>query len=332
MAVAAAAPRKRPAPEGPCSAACGGGGTKRPRYKFGSIYDYEKLGALGEGTYGVVVEARDRRTGEAVAIKWVRGPDGGAPDLRAVVREAGCHAACRGHPSVVEIRDVVADEASGDLFLVMELVGPSLRTRLTRPFSEPETRGLMRQLLRGAEKIHATGTIHRDIKPENVLVGPGGALKICDFGMATPVRPPYTEKRVGSLWYNSPEQLMGSRCYGTAVDVWALGCVMFELLTGETLFEEVDTEDDMLVAVLDLWHDMKEAGLGAFKGLPELSQAGGEVLCGLLCFEEDDRLTAAAALQHRWFAEDAEAESPAAAGDEHHAFVVSSTEPQSSSS
>ncbi|GJM91689.1 hypothetical protein PR202_ga08091 [Eleusine coracana subsp. coracana] len=298
----AAATRKRRAPD----SLAGSGNKKRRRYKFGSIYEYEKLEALGEGTYGVVVKARHLPSGDTVAVKWIR-----SPDLRAVVREAGCLAACRGNPSVVQIRDVASDEATGDLFLVTELVpGPCLLDRLTRRFSERETRSLMRQLLCGVAGIHAAGAVHRDVKPENVLVGPGGALKICDFGMATPIRPPYTEERVGSLWYRSPEQLMGSWCYGPGVDVWAVGCVMVELLTGEPLFAHVDTEDDMLMDVLHLRHEIDSEGLKAFKCLPEVSPDAGDLQCGLLCFQEDERLTAAEALRHKWFVQDQETRDP----------------------
>ena len=147
----AAVIRKRPEPDGlSCPAAAAGGRKKkRPRFEFGSIYNYEKLEVLGEGTYGVVVKARDQRTGETVAVKWIHGGEGdgedGAARLRAaVLREAGCLDACRGHPSIVELRGVAADEATGDLFLVMEFVGPSLQRRLTGPFSEAEARACIR--------------------------------------------------------------------------------------------------------------------------------------------------------------------------------------------
>nr|CAB3452992.1 unnamed protein product [Digitaria exilis] len=307
-AAVAVAPRKRAAPDGPCPAAAGGSIKKRPKYNFGSIYDYQKLEVLGKGSYGVVLRARHRRTGEEVAVKWVRATRGGDGDgLSAAFREAGCLAACRGAPSVLQIRDVVTDVATGDLFLVTELVkGQTLRDRinLLGRFPEPRAREAMRQLLDGAASVHATGTLHRDIKPENVLVGPGGALKICDFGMATPARPPYPEDpcSVGTLWYLSPEQLMGSRWYGTAVDVWALGCVMFELLAGEPLFVDIETEDDMLMEVLDLRYKIESHGVAAFKGLPpDLSEAGRDL---------DKRLTAAEALKHRWFTEETEVPSP----------------------
>ncbi|XP_034577056.1 putative cyclin-dependent kinase F-2 [Setaria viridis] len=303
--MAAATRRKRPAPTGTCSSCPAAAGKKRPRYQFGSIYNYEKLEVLGEGTYGVVVKARDQRTGETVAIKWIRPDDdgAGATDLRAVFREAGCLEACRGHPSIVQMKEVAADEVTGHVFIVMEFVGPSLESRLTRPFSEAETRAIMRQLLRGAEKLHGEGTVHRDIKPDNILVGPGGTLKICDLGMAAPARPagePYPEETVAALWYRAPELLRGARTYGAAVDMWALGCVMSELLTGAPLFEDAKTEDDVLHRAHDLEDAMEFTDL-AFGDLPELSEAGREVLRGLLSFAPEKRLTAAEALSHRWF-------------------------------
>ncbi|PUZ69370.1 hypothetical protein GQ55_2G102800 [Panicum hallii var. hallii] len=317
--MAAAATRKRPAPDGTHAATAAGGESKLARITLGSIYDYEKLEVLGEGSFGVVVKARHRATGEAVAVKRAR-----ASDLRAVLREAGCLAACRGHPSVVGIRDVVEDAATGDVFLVMEFVGASLR-RLQRAEARPRlpeagTRALMRQLLRGAERMHRARIIHRDIKPDNILVGPGGAVKICDLGLATPARPEgaaYPERRVGTLLYRSPEQLAGHRDYGPGVDIWALGCVMAELLTGQFMFDE-DTEEKMMDKVMDLRRALAERGLQAFdewptfQGLPELSPGAREVLAGLLAVQPSDRLTATAALQHPWFAEGEEEERPAA--------------------
>ncbi|KAF8690770.1 hypothetical protein HU200_041156 [Digitaria exilis] len=327
-AAAAAATRKRPAPGGTDGATAG---SKQARITLGSIDDYETMEVLGEGSFGVVVKARHRVTGEAVAVKRASKAFG----LRAVLREAGCLAACRGHPSVVALRDVVEDASTGDVFLVMEFVaGATLRRLLQQQkrslsssparFTEAEVRSVMRQLLRGAERMHAAGIIHRDIKPENILVSGAGevAVKICDLGLATPARSPaaeYPERRVGTLRYRSPEQLAGRRDYGAGVDMWALGCVMAELLTGgEILFAGADTEDAVLAMAMDLGHALEEKGLKAFdewptfQGLPEISPGAREVLAGLLAVEPRDRLTATAALKHRWFAED-EDECPAAA-------------------
>jgi cell division cycle 2-like protein len=297
MAAAAAAVAQKP-PALDDGAACS---AAEALFQFGNIDDYEMIEEIGEGAFGVVAKARDRRTGETVAVKWIA--DGECePTLRAVFREAGCLAACRGHPSIVELRGVATDESEEDLFLVMEFVGPSLLRRLARPFTEAEARACMRQLLGAAERVHGAGMIHRDIKPANILVGAGGALKLCDFGCATAARPPgtpYPERCAGTTLYNALEQLMGFRCYGPAVDMWALGCVMAELLIGMPLFVE-GTEEEMLMRM--------PVDVEAFEGM--LSPAGREILAGLLSYNPCERITAADALKHRWFAEEDAAELP----------------------
>uniref|UniRef100_A0A0E0B810 Protein kinase domain-containing protein n=1 Tax=Oryza glumipatula TaxID=40148 RepID=A0A0E0B810_9ORYZ len=235
-----------------------------------NIYNYDSLGTLGAGACSVVRKARDRRTGDTLL-------------------------------------DVAADPwNSGDVYLVMEFVGSrTLRDLIVgRPFSEAETRALMRQLLAGAAAIHAAGLIHRDVKPANILVGPGCVLKYCDFGDATLVMPPYDEFLVGTLRFTSPEEVAGDgdRFYGQGVDMWALGCVMAELLTGRFVFTSSETWEDHVLNLLDLREcDIGSEDSPAFGGLPGLSPAGREVLAGLLAFDHRERMTAEAALEHRWF-------------------------------
>jgi cell division cycle 2-like len=297
MAALTTATRKRSAADGGACSVAGGKKTKLAMVTFGSIYNYEKQEVLGEeGTYGVV--------------KWIRGEGEGegAPDVRGVLREAGCLAACGGHPNIVEIMEVAADAATGSVFLVVEFVGASLQQTREEDFSEAEVRGYMRQLFSGAERMHAAGLVNRDLKPDNILFGAEGELKICDFGMARPGRPDgkaYSDWWAGTPCYRSPEQVVGNPHYGPDVDMWALGCVMAEILF------DADTEEGILVVMaMDMLHEFTETGLqafGTFKAfwnLPEMSPAGHEVLAGLLNFDAGERLTAAAALKHRWFAED----------------------------
>ncbi|CAO2184301.1 unnamed protein product [Urochloa humidicola] len=310
--------QKRPAPDDACLEDAGK--MKRARYELEDINDYEMLEEIGEGASGVVAKARDRRTGETVAVKWIRSHEANDDALR----EAGCLAAGLGHPGIVQIKSVATDEDTGDLYIVTDHVaGGSLRGRLaTRgAFSEDEARGAMRQLLGAAEKLHATGMIHRDINPDNIFVGAAadGDLKLCGFGCATPASRvgricDNKEKPVGTLQYSALEQLIRLSPQGPEADVWALGCVMAELLAGEPLFTAT-TEDDMITEVVDLRDDFVSMGVEAFDGtaLDHLSLPGRELLIGLLAYDSEDRLTAAAALKHRWFTEeDVEATPPAA--------------------
>uniref|UniRef100_A0A0E0EWJ1 [RNA-polymerase]-subunit kinase n=1 Tax=Oryza meridionalis TaxID=40149 RepID=A0A0E0EWJ1_9ORYZ len=266
-----------------------------------NIYNYDSLRTLGTGTCSVVRMARDSRTGDTVVIKCFH-PLGDLDEHDAVAfaREHDCLAACRGNPSVVQLLDVAADSwNSGDMYLVMEFVGTrTLRDLIVgRPFSKAETRALMR-------------LIHRDVKPVNIHVGPGCVLKYCDFGDATPVMPPYEEFLVGTLRFTSPEEVAGDRFYGLGVDMWALGCVMAELLTGRFVFTSSETSEDHVLDVLDLREcDVGSEDSPAFGGLPGLSPTGREVLAGLLAFDHRERMTAEAALEHRWFT--AAADSPA---------------------
>uniref|UniRef100_J3M516 [RNA-polymerase]-subunit kinase n=1 Tax=Oryza brachyantha TaxID=4533 RepID=J3M516_ORYBR len=140
----------------------------------------------------------------------------------------------------------------------------------------------------------------------NILVGFFGSLKICDFGSATFMKPagkPYDKCLVGTLPYTSPEQLAGNRCYGPAVDMWALGCIMGELLTGPPLFGGDMTVAELLADLsANLGDLLKELKVEV---LPELSAAAHEFLSGLLAFDPEKRMTAAEALEHRWFTEEA---------------------------
>ncbi|XBI40466.1 hypothetical protein VPH35_125053 [Triticum aestivum] len=298
----------------------------RKRRRIGSTEDYELTRVLGAGGFGVVVKARHRATGEDVALKFlVRSPDGGGDGQRKrhrahslhrdLLREACYLAACRGHPSVVGLHGIARDPRTGQCSLVLEHVGPSLAHVLRarrRPFTEEETRRVMRQLLSGAGRMHERGIVHRDIKPGNVLVGGEGAVKICDLGLAVSMASaPPPRSRAGTRWYMAPEMLLGRPDYDELVDAWSLGCVMAELLTGEPLFPGKNAVDQLhrISGVL--------GGAGQYRlreMFPEerLSRDGFEVLEGLLTCDPGERLPAATALQCPWFTRTADVPASAA--------------------
>jgi cell division cycle 2-like protein len=228
-----------------------------------STRSYKQICEIGNGSFGDVIKARHRKTGQTVAIKKFRRRDGKkSPGVRRVLREACFLAACGGHPNLVGLHTVARDPGTKEYSVVMEYVGPSLRHALKEhlrvhgaPFPEADVRRVMTQLLTGAEAMHSRRIIHRDIKTGNVLVNEdGSAVKICDYGlavcMAAKSGPPYP--RAGTVAYMAPEVLMYRSDYDERVDLWSIGCVMAELLSGEVLFKVGDDGAQQIDKIFDL--------------------------------------------------------------------------------
>jgi serine/threonine protein kinase len=140
----------------------------------------------------------------------------------------------------------VRDEHSAHVFVVLELCATTLAQVIKTACREhgreqamaadgagigrSKTLAIARDIAAGLQLCHELGIMHRDLKPDNVLLSDEGSAKLCDFGMASrvPSERPLTPQMI-TLWYRAPEVLLGSKRYGTAVDVWALGCIVFEM-------------------------------------------------------------------------------------------------------
>ena len=217
---------------------------------------YEVLGVLGKGGMGIVLEARHENGGDAVAVKLARiqGPGGGtaptsaADEVKARMRREILAMSMLHHENIVQVLDA-GDAEDGVPFVVMELVrGRELRDHLReRTFFPPrEALAIFLQVVAAAGAAHRAGIVHRDLKPENVLVAESeGRLvaKLMDFGLARIVEiDPAHEDKVfktqatnvvsGSPQYLSPEQVLGDSV-DARTDLYALGVMLFELLTGE---------------------------------------------------------------------------------------------------
>ena len=189
---------------------------------------------LGHGTTGVVYLAHQEELDRRVALKVVGRPLADDAAFRERFRREARAAAGLDHPNVVQVLETGEDD--GHLWLAMRLVdGPDLSVLLRRTGRlDPEQAVLVvEQVAAALDAAHAAGLVHRDVKPGNVLIedGPGRDLhvELADFGLA---RAPGPEAAAGTPGYAAPEQLAGDEA-GPAADVFALGCVLFELLTGE---------------------------------------------------------------------------------------------------
>ncbi|KAF4039228.1 Protein kinase domain [Phytophthora infestans] len=213
--------------------------------------NYESLGTIGEGTYGVVLKCRHKATGQIVAIKKFKESDDDEQVKKTALREIKILKQLK-HENIVSLLEVF--RMKGKLYLVFEFVEKTILEEIERHPDglDPSTlKNLMWQLVRAITFCHQHNIIHRDIKPENLLVSRNGVLKLCDFGFARPLATAgakYTEY-VSTRWYRAPELLVGDVSYGKAVDVWSIGCMFAEIATGLPLFPG-DSDIDQLYHII----------------------------------------------------------------------------------
>ncbi|XP_071881901.1 cyclin-dependent kinase 3 isoform X2 [Anas platyrhynchos] len=195
---------------------------------------FQKVEKIGEGTYGVVYKARNKRTGQLVALKKIRldSETEGVPST--AIREISLLKELK-HPNIVRLLDVVHSQKK--LYLVFEYLNQDLKKYIdssqTGEFPLSLVKNYLFQLLQGVSFCHSHRVIHRDLKPQNLLINEAGAIKLADFGLArafgVPLRT-YTHEVV-TLWYRAPEILLGCKYYSTAVDIWSIGCIFAEMVS-----------------------------------------------------------------------------------------------------
>jgi serine/threonine-protein kinase len=237
---------------------------------------YQIVSPLGAGGMGEVYRARDTKLGRDVALKILPDAVANDPDrLMRFEREAKTLAALN-HPHVAQVYGIeegpLSDSADGrrsSRAIVMELVdGEDLATRLARgPIPVDEAIGIAAQIADGLQAAHERGIIHRDLKPANVKVRPDATVKVLDFGLAKglPAAAPGTADVVDSPTITSPALTMSGVILGTAAymspeqakgkavdkraDVWAFGCVLYEMLTGKRAFDGEDVSDTLALVL-----------------------------------------------------------------------------------
>jgi cyclin-dependent kinase len=286
---------------------------------------YQKMEKIGEGTYGVVYKAKDRVTGEIIALKKIRleAEDEGIPST--AIREISLLKELQ-HPNIVRLYDVVHTERK--LTLVFEFLDQDLKKYLDicdSGLDLPILKSFLYQLLTGVAYCHHHRVLHRDLKPPNLLINREGQLKLADFGLARafgiPVRS-YTHEVV-TLWYRAPDVLMGSRKYSTPVDIWSVGCIFAEMANGRPLVAGT-SEADQLDRIFRLLGTPKLADYPGIVDLPEyspdlppyppprnglaslvptLDAEGIDLLSLMLQYDPARRITAQAALEHPFFYE-----------------------------
>ena len=217
-----------------------------------SANGFEKLGQVGEGTYGNVFKARDRVTKEVFAMKKIKMdrekegfPITALREIKLLKQMA--------HPNIIQLKEIITSKSSddrnpGNVYLLFEYMEHDLEglLNMTRPrieYTIAHLKSYMKQMLQAIEYLHSKKIVHRDIKCANLLVDNQGHVKLGDFGLARNISgnvgDTYTN-RVITLWYRPPELLLGANQYAYEVDMWSVGCIIGEILARQPMFPEGD--------------------------------------------------------------------------------------------
>ncbi|XP_063519393.1 mitogen-activated protein kinase 12 isoform X1 [Pongo pygmaeus] len=307
---------------------------------------YRDLQPVGSGAYGAVCSAVDSRTGAKVAIKKLYRPFQSDLFAKRAYRELRLLKHMR-HENVIGLLDVFTpDETLDDFtdlkvpcsgpwhqvcgrYLVMPFMGTDLGKLMKHEkLGEDRIQFLVYQMLKGLRYIHAAGIIHRDLKPGNLAVNEDCELKILDFGLARQADSEMTGYVV-TRWYRAPEVILNWMRYtqteltraSISVDIWSVGCIMAEMITGKTLFKGSDHLDQLkeIMKVTGtppaefVQRLQSDEAKNYMKGLPELekkdfasiltnaSPLAVNLLEKMLVLDAEQRVTAAEALAHPYF-------------------------------
>ncbi|KAF7530470.1 hypothetical protein G7054_g9558 [Neopestalotiopsis clavispora] len=280
---------------------------------------------VGSGTYGKVFKGKHVYTNRLVALKKIRmeGEKDGFPVT--AVREIKLLQSLR-HENIVALQEVMIEKDA--CYMVFEYLSHDLTGLLNHPtfiLDAAQKKHLAKQLFEGLDYLHARGVLHRDIKAANILVSSDGILKLADFGLARFYtkhhRNDYTN-RVITIWYRSPELLLGETQYTAAVDVWSAACVMVEIFTRHAIFPGDGTEINQLDKIYAImgtpnksdWPDLtkmewfellrpgyRKPSVFAEKYKEKVPAAAFELLASMFHYDPAKRPSAAEVLAHPYF-------------------------------
>ncbi|KKF93985.1 Mitogen-activated protein kinase hog1 [Ceratocystis platani] len=281
---------------------------------FGTMFDitsrYTQVQPVGMGAFGLVCSARDQLLNQSVAIKKIVKPFKTDVLAKRTYRELKLLMNLR-HENVISLSDIFVSP-NEDIYFVTELLGTDLHRLLTtRPLEPHFIVYFTYQILRALKFVHSAGIIHRDLKPSNILINENCDLKICDFGLAR-IQDPLMTGYVATRYYRAPEIMLSWQKYDVAVDIWSVGCILAEMITGSPLFPGKDHVNQFSI-ITELIGNPPEYIIGgitsenslpahepvSFKTkFPTATPEAIDLLERFLVFDPRRRLTAADALRH----------------------------------
>lgn len=214
------------------------------------IRRYEIQKRLGKGAYGIVWRAVDRRKNHVVALKKIFDAFQNATDAQRTFREIVFLQEFGNHDNIIKLLNVIRADNDKDIYLVFEYMDTDLyAANKGGILQDIHKKYITYQIFKGIKYLHSGNVIHRDLKPSNILLNEHCFVKICDFGLARSLTlveaddatNPQMTDYVATRWYRAPEILLGSFKYTTGIDMWSIGCIIGELLSGKPLFAGTST-------------------------------------------------------------------------------------------
>ncbi|KDO34576.1 CMGC/MAPK/ERK7 protein kinase [Saprolegnia parasitica CBS 223.65] len=290
---------------------------------------YDLLQKLGKGAYGIVWKATDKATRQPVALKKCFDAFRNATDAQRTFREIMYLQELNGHPNIIRLLNVVKADNDRDIYLVFDFMETDLHAVIrANILEEIHKKYVTYQLIKALKFMHSADLLHRDIKPSNLLLNADCHTKLCDFGLCRSVSEiggpnPVLTDYVATRWYRAPEILLGSTRYTKAVDMWAVGCIVAEMVTGRPTFPGTSTMNQ-LERILEVTGAPSTTDIENIKSpfaatmleslpppktqtleelLPKASPEAIDLVRKCLYFDPDKRITADEAIKHPFVAQ-----------------------------
>ncbi|GKT33286.1 Extracellular signal-regulated kinase 2, partial [Aduncisulcus paluster] len=235
---------------------------------------YDIHSKVGKGAYGIVFKAKDRKTGKTVAVKKVYDAFLNITDAQRTFREIMILQQLK-HDNIIPLIDIMKADNDRDFYIVFPFVSTDLHAVVrTNILENIHKKYILYQLLLALAYIHSGELLHRDLKPSNILINSDCIVRLCDFGLARSLACDSSSSKpesaalltdyVATRWYRAPEILLGVSAYTSGIDMWSLGCLFGELLTGKPLFPGSSTLNQLTRIINMTGHpseeDLKEIG------------------------------------------------------------------------
>ncbi|CAE7422613.1 erkB [Symbiodinium microadriaticum] len=211
------------------------------------VRKFEIAQRLGKGAYGIVWKAVEKRSRAVVALKKCFDAFRNSTDSQRTFREIMYLQSLTGHENIIRLQHVIKAENDRDIYLTFDHMETDLHAVIRAGILQDiHKKYIIWQLLKALKYLHSADLLHRDVKPSNLLLNSDCHVKICDFGLCRSIAEtsgpaPVLTDYVATRWYRAPEILLGSTRYTFGVDIWAVGCILGEMINGRPMFPGTST-------------------------------------------------------------------------------------------